>query len=74
MGPVMAELPPTTGRGQGPPCVTKGHICRGCPGWAAMRRAIAPGGAWSGGLIHCAVTGRTVRAADPPAKPAGERS
>ncbi len=50
-------------QGVTPTCLKPaGIICRGCPGWRAMRAALAPGGAWQGAVIHCPVTGLTARA------------
>ncbi|MCB2225395.1 MAG: hypothetical protein KQH53_01865 [Desulfarculaceae bacterium] len=49
-------------KGATPPCMgPRGMFCRGCPGWLAMRRAVAPGGPWEGSLIHCTCTGLTVQ-------------
>ncbi|RJX32257.1 MAG: hypothetical protein C4525_10950 [Desulfarculus sp.] len=49
--------------GATPPCLRPGGvICRGCPGWAAMRQACGPGGPWQEALIHCPVTGLIARA------------
>ncbi len=49
--------------GPTPPCLKVGGlICRGCPGWAAMREAVGPQGPWRGALIHCPVSGLTARA------------
>ncbi|MEW5914528.1 MAG: hypothetical protein AB1814_18375 [Thermodesulfobacteriota bacterium] len=54
--------------GARPPCLEPGGIiCRGCPGWAAMRRACGPDGPWQEALIHCPVTGLTARLRQPPA-------
>jgi hypothetical protein len=45
-------------RGPAPPCLGKERlVCRGCPGWEAMRAAVAPGGPWEGAVIHCSCTG-----------------
>jgi len=49
-------------KGSPPPCLGPwGVFCRGCPGWQAMRQAIAPGGPWQGSVIHCPCTGLTAR-------------
>lgn len=68
MGPMPAQHPPQTPPletlrpGEPPPCLgPRGLLCRGCPGWRAMRRALAPGGPWQGAVIHCSATGLTVR-------------
>lgn len=47
-----------------PPCLGTARLCRGCSGWAAMRKAAAPGGPWAGAVIHCPCTGLTARTAD----------
>ena len=45
-----------------PPCLGRERLlCRGCPGWEAMRAALAPGGPWEGALIHCSCTGLVAR-------------
>lgn len=50
-------------QGPPPPCLkVGGFICRGCPGWLAMRQALGPKGPWRGALIHCSVSGLTARA------------
>lgn len=45
--------------GARPPCVSAGYICRGCPGWTDMKKAMfEPPYAWN--QIHCPATGLTI--------------
>lgn len=45
-----------------PPCMGRERVlCRGCPGWEAMRAAVSPGGPWEGEIIHCPCTGLVAR-------------
>ena len=64
----MAEetQPATAKKSEQPQCQKPlGHICRGCPGWRAMRQAAKPGGPWEGLAIHCPASRLTL-------KPAGQ--
>lgn len=57
-------------RAAAPPCLGKDRLlCRGCPGWEAMRAAVCPGGPWEGAVIHCSCTGLVAQGPERTPKP-----